>query len=182
MDRLSEIEARWAKGKQGPWMWDVNKATHSAHLTTTHSGRIYIMGFRRWGTQRAQPIFQDYERGITEPLSKWAVPRMAHHPDFDMDIDHPDAQKIAAAPSDIAWLIQQVRGLREWQGRAVEVLEELGISSVGEITQNGKTYSIEGGNFIQCEYCGALWSTETPEEHEADCRLNNILQEARDNG
>lgn len=109
MSWLDEVEQRWAKGAKGPWMWDVNTATHTAHLTTTHSGRIYVLGFRRWGTQSAQPLFQDYKHGIVEPLSKWVIPRQSHHQDFDMDIDHPDAQKIAHAPTDIARLLRVAR-------------------------------------------------------------------------
>lgn len=110
---LSEIKARWAKAQKGPWMWDVNMAIHQVHLTTAHSGRIFILGFRRWGMQSAQPLFQDYKHGIVKPLKRWVKARFAHHPDFDMDIDHPDAQAIASAPSDVAWLVQECERLRQ---------------------------------------------------------------------
>ena len=109
---LQAIEERWGKAQKGPWMWDVNAACHQAHLTTTHSGRIFILGFQRWGFHSAQPMFQDYQKGIVEPLKRWAKARFSHHPDFDMDIDHPDAQAIASAPTDIAALLEEVRRLR----------------------------------------------------------------------
>lgn len=139
MSWLDEIGERWAKGAKGPWMWDVNTATHAAHLTTTHSGRIYVMGFRRWGTQSAQPLFQDYERGIVEPLSKWAIPRQAHHPDFDMDVDHPDAQKIAHAPSDIARLLAVARAAEVYLV-AKSKAEDLTIVDYNENYQNQVAY------------------------------------------
>ena len=57
--------------------------------------------------ERAKPVFQD--DGLVSGVEKFAVPRMKHHPDFDMDIDHPDAQAIAHAPADVAALVQCVR-------------------------------------------------------------------------
>ena len=64
--------------------------------------------------------FKKYEGPVREreslgtaALAEFAVPRMAHHPDFDMDIDHPDAQAIAHAPADIAWLVQECERLRQ---------------------------------------------------------------------
>lgn len=110
---VAEIEARWASAQKGPWMWDVNMACHQAHLTTAHSGRIFILGFQRWGMQWAQPMFQDYKKGIVEPLKRWAKARFAHHPDFDMFIDHPDAIAIAAAPDDIHFLVSEHKHLSQ---------------------------------------------------------------------
>lgn len=120
---LLDIEKRWEKATPGPWMWDVNEACKSVHLTTTHSGRYFVMGFRRWGMGGAQPIFQKFKKyfgpvnereslGIS-PLKEFAVPRMKHHPDFDMDIDHPDAQAITHAPADVQALLEEVRRLKE---------------------------------------------------------------------
>lgn len=49
----------------GPWAWYGNARTQSIYLATTHSGRRYVMGFRRWGMADAQPEFQpDQARGL----------------------------------------------------------------------------------------------------------------------
>ena len=42
----------------GPWAWFGTASRENLWLGTAHSGRIYVMGFKRWGTQGAQPIFQ----------------------------------------------------------------------------------------------------------------------------
>lgn len=47
-----------AKHTPGPWAWFGNARTREIYLATTHSGRRYVMGFRRWGMRGAQPIFQ----------------------------------------------------------------------------------------------------------------------------
>lgn len=115
-EELQAIEERWAKATPGPWMWDVNTSCKQVHLETTHSGRIYVLWFRRYGMQGAQPMFQ--HDGFIYGVEKFAVPRAKHHPDFDMDIDHPDAQAIVSAPTDISALLAEVRRLN----RMVDVL------------------------------------------------------------
>ena len=42
----------------GPWGWFGNVKTGSPYLATVHSGRKYIMGFRRLGMRHAQPVFR----------------------------------------------------------------------------------------------------------------------------
>lgn len=91
----------------GPWMWDLRECNHFCLLTTTHSGRYYVMGFQRWGMQDAIPVFQVYDRyegpvhkrgshGIVraDRLSK-SYPGQEHHHGFDNYISHPDARYIA---------------------------------------------------------------------------------------
>lgn len=122
-DKIKEIEQRLNKATPGPWQWDVNIACKTAHLETTHSGMYFVLGFQRWGMQSAQPEFQKFknyegpveERGSlgTYPIKEFAVPRMAHHPDFDMDINHPDAQLIAHAPEDIKYLLGEIKRLND---------------------------------------------------------------------
>ena len=91
----------------GPWMWDLRECNHFCLLTTTHSGRYYVMGFQRWGMQDAIPVFQVYDRyegpvhkrgshGMVraDRLSK-SYPGQEHHHGFDNYISHPDARYIA---------------------------------------------------------------------------------------
>lgn len=95
------------KATPGPWMWDLRECNHQCLLTTTHSGKYYVMGFQRWGLQDALPSFQVYDRyegqmkdrgshGMVraDKLSK-SYPGQEHHYGFDNFIDHPDARYIA---------------------------------------------------------------------------------------
>lgn len=95
------------KATPGPWMWDLCECNHQCLLTTTHSGKYYVMGFQRWGLQDALPSFQVYDRyegqmkdrgshGMVraDKLSK-SYPGQEHHYGFDNFIDHPDARYIA---------------------------------------------------------------------------------------
>lgn len=95
------------KATPGPWMWDLRECNHQCLLTTTHSGKYYVMGFQRWGLQDALPSFQVYDRyegqmkdrgshGMVraDKLSR-SYPGKEHHYGFDNFIDHPDARYIA---------------------------------------------------------------------------------------
>src|SRR5690554_1321081 len=50
----------------GPWAWFGNVNSNSLYLATTHSGRRYVMGFKRWGFSGAQPQFQPGGRGLVD--------------------------------------------------------------------------------------------------------------------
>lgn len=103
-EKAREIDA---KATPGPWMWDLRECNHQCLLTTTHSGKYYVMGFQRWGLQDALPSFQVYDRyegqmkdrgshGMVraDKLSK-SYPGKEHHYGFDNFINHPDARYIA---------------------------------------------------------------------------------------
>ncbi len=50
------------KHTPGPWAW--MGSPHGLYLATTHSGRRYVMGFRRMGFNGAQPVFRDNHRMV----------------------------------------------------------------------------------------------------------------------
>lgn len=54
---LAAIRERAAQATPGPWGWFGNTDVHTAYLATKRFGRMYVMGFRRWGLQGAQPVF-----------------------------------------------------------------------------------------------------------------------------
>lgn len=101
----------------GPWGWF--GTDHGIYLATKHSGRRFVMGFRRLGMHGAQPTFQidkkgmfpaselvQFEvgtksvRGFKEAKSNGTVYR------YDVTaIDHPDARLIASAPEILEALI-----------------------------------------------------------------------------
>jgi hypothetical protein len=57
-DRLAGIIARDRAATPGPWGWFGNVDTYQLYLATRHSGRLFVMGFRRWGMRGAQPEFR----------------------------------------------------------------------------------------------------------------------------
>ncbi|WP_298399483.1 hypothetical protein [Sphingobium sp.] len=104
----------------GPWAWF--GTPNNMYLATTHSGRRYVMGFRRVGMQGAGPVFQVNGRmvkaselcrfavgdndviGMTAAKSDETVYR------YDIcGIAHADACLIAAAPD----LLEAARHLIE---------------------------------------------------------------------
>lgn len=100
------------KHTPGPWAWFGNAGSNSLYLATTHSGRRYVMGFKRWGMRGAQPQFQPKEQGLVDAseLLEFAVGNrsvrgVAEAKEdtsvYRLDItgiDCADARLIAAAP------------------------------------------------------------------------------------
>lgn len=116
--KLTEIKKRLSKTTPGPWKWIVNKNGNQVLLCTTHSGEYYVMDFERWGFHGAQPVFQKYKKyegpvhereslGMVK-MTELLRARESHHPTFNLDIDHPDAQFIANAPADIKYLLDTI--------------------------------------------------------------------------
>lgn len=86
----------------GPWNWFVNTKTKQAYLATEHSGRQFVMCFKRAGMQRAQPVFQVHMStgGVMWPLFD-PHSGITTEPDHNGEVEviHPDAVMIAAAPT-----------------------------------------------------------------------------------
>ena len=58
MSALKEIRDRAAAATPGPWQWFGNWDFREVYLATVNYGRRYVLGFRRWGMQGAQPVFR----------------------------------------------------------------------------------------------------------------------------
>ena len=98
------------KHTPGPWGWF--GTDHGVYLATKHSGRRFVMGFRRLGMNGAQPTFQIEKKGMipASDLVQFEVGNKAVRGfseakkdetvyRYDVTaIDHPDARLIAAAP------------------------------------------------------------------------------------
>jgi hypothetical protein len=92
----------------GPWRWEFNKQAKSVYLV----GGVprydkTVMQFGRWGMGHAVPLFNlaitgnQYnimERLCDQPEWTKPFPGLEHHADWRMDVVHPDARLIAAAP------------------------------------------------------------------------------------
>jgi hypothetical protein len=83
---------------KGPWHWEANSKTHSVDLRSSKGMGYIVMDFVRWGMNGAQPAFLDNKKQILVKAQSLLRPRKEHHPTFDLDINHPDARLIAAAP------------------------------------------------------------------------------------
>lgn len=135
-------ETRWTPG---PWAWFGNAGSHSLYLATTHSGRRYIMGFKRWGMRGAQPQFQPEGRGLVDAseLLEFAVGNRdvrgvtqakADDSVYRLDvtgIDCADARLITTAPDGLA-LAQAILAdctdttPKEWIEMATDIVRKAG--------------------------------------------------------
>ena len=87
---------------KGPWKWFVNIKTKQSYLATCHSGRQYVLGFKRWGMNSAKPVVQNEESLLVDIDS-------LGEPDHngDIQIDHPVLNLIALAP-DMMEILQEM--------------------------------------------------------------------------
>ena len=98
----------------GPWRWEFNKTSKSVYLV---GGKPRfdktVMQFGRWGMGHAVPLFNSHITGnqynIMERLCDipdWTkpFPGLEHHASWRMDVCHPDAVLMAAAPDLLAVL------------------------------------------------------------------------------
>lgn len=60
MSTLKEIQERAAAATPGPWQWFGNTEGRQVYLATVKYGRRFVMQFRRWGMQAAQPMFRSH--------------------------------------------------------------------------------------------------------------------------
>ena len=127
--RVGEIQARLDAATPGPWGWFGNTDSKSIQLATKDRGRQFIMTFRRWGMQGAQPWFNtNMMMGPASDLPRYEVCPDAQSRDdnrvYRADISgikHPDAEFIAAAPADVAYLLAELRDRDEKLARVESV-------------------------------------------------------------
>jgi hypothetical protein len=118
---LARIEAA-AKAipeeRRGPWMWWVSKALTQAMLTTQQHGRIYLMGFKRWGMRGAEPTFQPENHMV--PASDLAI---FDHNGTAHDIEDSVARWIALCSPDA--MLAVVAAFREMERERDEYANEV---------------------------------------------------------
>lgn len=104
--QLQEIKARAEAATPGPWYWDTNRRFQSCMLKAPHDGGTCVVDFVRWGTQRAQPRFNDTATlfgGILRTMEEYDAQELPNH----------NAIFIAHAREDIPALVAEVERLRE---------------------------------------------------------------------
>ena len=130
---LESIRERWQKASAGPWHWSGNTKTRQVYLSrwVKGMGRVTVMAFSRWGMQDAQPQFIDNPADpfVVKPAAEMPVYEVAPDATSSNDrrvyrhdlagIRHPDAEAIANAPADIAWLLAEVERLQTAQDAAL---------------------------------------------------------------
>lgn len=99
------------KSTPAPWRWEVNKEYKTVYLRGgCPRFDQNVMSFTRWGMGGAAPEFrgENENHSIMHRVEKWAspVPGREHHAHWFMDVNHPDARLIAAAP-DLLWALKR---------------------------------------------------------------------------
>ncbi|MCG6493401.1 hypothetical protein [Kitasatospora sp. A2-31] len=111
---LDAIKARVQAATPGPWRWRGNTEARHLRLQTPHRGGLTVMDFKRWGMQGARPRFaRDYVMHPADEMVEYEVAAWSEHI-YRKDvvgIDHPDAQFIAAARTDVPALVAEVERL-----------------------------------------------------------------------
>lgn len=128
---LTELRALAEKATPGPWAWFGNTRVRHVFLGTTHSGRLFVMGFKRWGMNSAQPMFRNApgDEGWLEDacpryevLGGRTVAEAGKEP-YRHDIvgfDSADAAFIAAAnPATVLALLDEIEALRAAERRPI---------------------------------------------------------------
>lgn len=126
---IQAIRERAEKATNGRWFWDVHKSGKYVCLESTGS-RYIVMDFVRYGMSGAAPRFRDEDCIMrrADELAK-SYPGKEHHIGFDDFIDHPDAELIAHAPSDIKALLAYIAEIEQERDAAVEDIRRLIASS-----------------------------------------------------
>ena len=127
-ERLEEIRAREAAATAGPWRWRGNTEARHLRLQTPDRGGLTVMDFDRWGMQGARPRFaRDYvmhpaDEMVTYEVAAWST--HIYRKDV-VGIEHPDAEFIAKARTDVPQLLDEVDrlagALAEAEARVAEL-------------------------------------------------------------
>jgi len=114
VDVAEEARALLAKATPGPWRWFGNLQLRQLYLATTHSGRRYVMGFRRWGMGNAQPQFQSESimRDVPELVERGEIQTKEYGCREVLSVSHPDMLLIERAPELLSALLAENAALR----------------------------------------------------------------------
>jgi len=131
---MNEIAARWAAATKGPWR------VGNGEKESFYTGDNTVVSTNRVIVERA----------------------IYNNPHFDNQTIA-DIAAIAAAPTDIAFLLQRLAALREMLRKHV-IEEWTKFDLLGR-----------GRQMYQCQVCGEVWSDK--EKHASHCEYAKLLEE-----
>lgn len=111
-EQVKVIKEKLNKATPGKWAWRLNPKGKSLMLISNASMMPIVMEFWRWGMHSAIAVFRDFKHDILEKADKWGIKRESHH-DYNLDINHPDAQFIADASTDVRDLLDTIEALQQ---------------------------------------------------------------------
>lgn len=118
-ERLAELHQLDEEAPAGPWQWFGNTKSHEIYLATVDRGRLYMMGFERWGRRDARPNFWHPEGGPIQDFREVAMFEREYREDI-RGIDNPVAHMMAKGRQGFHDLLVEVDRLR----REVEALQD----------------------------------------------------------
>ena len=131
------------KHTPGPWRWEFNKDAKGVYLV---GGKPKydktVMQFARWGMGRAVPLFNSAITGnefnIMERLCdvpEWTepFPGLEHHKSWRMDVTHPDARLMAAAP-DLLFALQNLLAVKNGEGGTTYNSDDIARAAIAKAT------------------------------------------------
>lgn len=104
-NKIDEIKEALAAATPGPWAWRGNTKIRSMFLAGDYGDTPFIMKFKRWGTQGAQPVFRG--KNAMEKAETFVEYEVDYREDIS-GIKHPDAHLIAKAPEYITYLLAEI--------------------------------------------------------------------------
>ena len=137
MSALKEIRDRAAAATPGPWQWFGNWDFREVYLATVNYGRRYVLGFRRWGMQGAQPVFRSKpgDGATLQTASEVPVSEVCRsatsrddHRVYRGDLvgfRNADAEFIANARQDVDDLLAMIDAVRERAESWIDDMEHL---------------------------------------------------------
>lgn len=116
---IEAIRARHGAATPGPYRWRGYATSHQISLDSRATGDE-VLAFRRWGMQRAQPVFGT--KGLLYPASELLKPDTAPDRRRITAILHPDAEFLAHSWEDVRDLLAEVDRLKAEATRAAAEL------------------------------------------------------------
>jgi len=98
----------------GPWGWFGNANSQHIYLATKHSGRMYVMDFKRWGMNGAQPRFHPEDRGMVPAKDL-----------ITFEVGNPSVVGVDAAKEDTSVYRYDIRGVDNADAQLIATSPEL---------------------------------------------------------
>lgn len=105
---VAAVGTRCGNATEGPWMWQVNLASKHTELRSLRGLRATVLRPWRWGMQSA--TFQFVVNRLMERVDDKGltakIPGQEHNASWNRTIDHPDADYIAHARTDLPLFLE----------------------------------------------------------------------------